>query len=95
MTRIKVKLIGYLFSLAHKREIIVETEDPAVLRTVIEKAIQTVGGRLKEYLVDPKTGKLWTPTPLVRVNDEPVSASYDSVTLHEGDTVSLRSAISG
>jgi molybdopterin converting factor small subunit len=89
-----VKLVGYLFSLAHRREITVEVEDPAILRTVIENAIETVGGRLKDYLVDSKTGKFWFP-PIIRVNDEIISGSYDSVTLHEGDTVQMLLPVAG
>jgi len=94
LARIKVKLVGYLFSLAHRREITVEVEDPAILRTVIEKTVETVGGRLRDYLVDSKTGKLWFP-PIIRVNEETIAASYDSVTLREGDIVQMLLPIAG
>ena len=95
MARIRVKFIGYLCSLARTREITVEVEHPANLRSVIENAVNSVGGRLKDYLVDPHTGRLWPPPPIVRVNNKSIAGSYDSVTLQEGDTVSLLSAISG
>jgi len=92
---VKVKFVGYLCYLAGKREITVEVEHPASLRMVIENAVETIGGRLKDYLVDPKTGKLWPPPPIAYVNDKAVYASHDSATLREGDEVSLLVPVGG
>ena len=95
MVKIRVKFIGYLCSLARTREVTVEVEHPANLRGVIEDAVNSVGGRLKDYLVDRQTGRLWVPLPIVRVNDRSIDGGYESVVLQEGDTVEMLLPLAG
>jgi hypothetical protein len=93
--RIKVEFMGTFKSLAGDREVKLNLRFPARLIDVIEKSIEPIGGRLREYLTDPDTGKIKTNAPQCMIKRarknyyEVVTESYDHLKLNEGDVVLL------
>ena len=87
--RVKVELFGNWRDLVGSPSVEIEMPEGSTLRTVVELLAARYGNELEDWLVDPETGRMWSPFSM-GLNNTFVDGVDDLTReLNEGDRVSL------
>jgi len=86
---VKVRLIGVFRVLSGKSGLPVELEEPAIVRKVIQKLVETFSREFQETLIDPEL-KDPRPNALILVNGKEISVLEGLETeVKKGDEIVL------